>query len=278
MAATVRLAFFGGPAIVRCRFRPLPGKESLAMARGTQIILTAALLSSTAALGRADESPLVGTWTHRADDHKVRLEIKPESLRCTLTGGEGISGSVNADYVASKDGVVLGIIRAGKAEKKGDGPEDLNKRLFFFRIAVDDKSLVISDLNYAGELGDKMKPLIEGKYRRLENKNATRARASVQQGTSDSLLFGMGVNSDAGLSGSVILNERNFDVNQPPTGVDDFLNGKAFRGAAQETRVEPVPGTQLQRYSGSMQQEWERIWSPGPPSHLTPERVHGGIQ
>src|SRR5262249_44049482 len=28
--------------------------------------------------------------------------------------------------------------------------------------------------------------------------------------------FGVGVNSDAGLTGSIILNERNFDVTQPP--------------------------------------------------------------
>jgi hypothetical protein len=269
------------------------------MARCTQIVLTAALLSATAALGRADESPLVGTWTHRADDHRVRLEIKLESLRCTITASDGYALTVNADYVTSRDGVVLGIIRAKKTEKKGDAQDDLNKRVFYFRVAVDEKSLVVSDLNYGGDDKDKTKDLIEGKYRKLENKNAARAKISVQQGTTGSVLFGVGVNSDAGLSGRVILNERNFDLSRPPMSVGDFFNGKGFRGAGQEMRLEPVPGTQLQRYtdslgsndhrmkkllnqsedSGSMEQEWgSRIWDGSQPSHLTPERVHGGIQ
>ena len=28
----------------------------------------------------------------------------------------------------------------------------------------------------------------------------------------------------------------------------------------------------------AMEEEWERIWFTDQPSHLTPERVHGGIQ
>jgi hypothetical protein len=267
------------------------------MARCTQIVLTAALLCGTAALGRADESPLLGTWTHRADDHKVRLEIKADGLRCTITADDGCAVTVNADYVTSRDGVVLGIIRAKKAEKKGD-EEDLNKRLFYFRVAVDEKTLVVSDLNYGGDAKDKTKELIEGKYRKVESKNATRAKCTAQQQTTGSVLFGVGVNSDAGLTGSVILNERNFDVSRPPAAIGDFFNGKASQGAGQELRVEPVPGTQLQRYTNTPQskdrrmreplnksedlrkteQGWEGIWLPDQPLHLTPERVHGGIE
>jgi outer membrane protein insertion porin family len=62
-------------------------------------------------------------------------------------------------------------------------------------------------------------------------------------------MFGVGVNSDAGLTGSVVLNERNFDILRPPTSVDDLLSGRAFRGAGQEFRAEAMPGTQVQRYS-----------------------------
>lgn len=72
---------------------------------------------------------------------------------------------------------------------------------------------------------------------------------SVQETRTGSLMFGVGVNSDAGLTGSIVLNERNFDIMRPPTSLDDFLNGRAFRGAGQEFRAEAVPGTQLQRYS-----------------------------
>jgi outer membrane protein assembly complex protein YaeT len=76
----------------------------------------------------------------------------------------------------------------------------------------------------------------------------------VQETRTGSLLFGVGVNSDAGLVGSIVLNERNFDITRWPTSVDDLLSGHAFRGAGQELRIEAVPGTQLQRYSVSFRE------------------------
>ena len=72
---------------------------------------------------------------------------------------------------------------------------------------------------------------------------------NVQEDNTGSLMFGLGVNSDIGLTGSIVLNERNFDITRVPTSFDDLINGTAFRGAGQEFRVEAVPGTQLQRYS-----------------------------
>ena len=77
---------------------------------------------------------------------------------------------------------------------------------------------------------------------------------SVQEASTGSLMFGLGVNSDSGLTGSIVLNERNFDLFRLPTSFDDFLNGTAFRGAGQEFRVEAVPGTQLQRYVVSLRE------------------------
>jgi outer membrane protein assembly complex protein YaeT len=73
----------------------------------------------------------------------------------------------------------------------------------------------------------------------------------VQETKTGSLMFGVGVNSDAGLSGSVVLNEKNFDITRFPTSFDDFMAGRAFRGAGQELRLEAVPGTQVQRYSAT---------------------------
>ncbi len=71
---------------------------------------------------------------------------------------------------------------------------------------------------------------------------------SVQEASTGSLMFGLGVNSDSGLTGSIVLNERNFDLFNFPTSFDDLINGTAFRGGGQEFRLEAVPGTQLQRY------------------------------
>jgi outer membrane protein assembly complex protein YaeT len=74
---------------------------------------------------------------------------------------------------------------------------------------------------------------------------------TVQEDRTGSLIFGVGVNSDMGLIGSIALNEHNFDIAHWPTSIDDLLSGHAFRGAGQELRIEAVPGTQLQRYSVS---------------------------
>jgi outer membrane protein insertion porin family len=76
----------------------------------------------------------------------------------------------------------------------------------------------------------------------------------VQESPTGSFLLGVGVNSDAGLTGSIVLNERNFDITRVPTSFDEMLSGRAFRGAGQELRLEAVPGTQLQRYTASFRE------------------------
>jgi outer membrane protein assembly complex protein YaeT len=78
----------------------------------------------------------------------------------------------------------------------------------------------------------------------------------VKEEPTGSLMFGVGVNSDAGLIGSIVLNERNFDITNWPTSFDDLLSGHAFRGAGQEFRAEAVPGTQLQRYTISFREPY----------------------
>lgn len=76
----------------------------------------------------------------------------------------------------------------------------------------------------------------------------------VQETRTGSLMLGAGVNSDNGIVGSIVLNERNFDLFRFPTSFADFFDGKAFRGAGQELRVEAVPGTQIQRYTVSIRE------------------------
>ncbi len=71
----------------------------------------------------------------------------------------------------------------------------------------------------------------------------------VQETQTGSIMFGAGYNSDAGLVGSAVLNERNFDITRFPLSISDIFNGRAFRGGNQELRIEAVPGTELQRYS-----------------------------
>ncbi|WP_437227224.1 BamA/OMP85 family outer membrane protein [Planctomicrobium sp. SH661] len=70
----------------------------------------------------------------------------------------------------------------------------------------------------------------------------------VTEGRTGRLMFGVGVNSDAGLVGSLVLQEDNFDIMRPPTSFADILNGQAWRGAGQSLRLEAVPGTEVSRY------------------------------
>jgi outer membrane protein insertion porin family len=61
-------------------------------------------------------------------------------------------------------------------------------------------------------------------------------------------MFGVGVNSDAGVTGQITVDERNFNIARPPTSFADIVNGTAWRGAGQGFRFEAMPGSQLQRY------------------------------
>jgi outer membrane protein assembly complex protein YaeT len=79
-------------------------------------------------------------------------------------------------------------------------------------------------------------------------------RIDVNEANTGSLIFGVGVNSNSGLTGSIILNERNFDILNPPTSLQDFFNGQAWRGAGQEFRLQAMPGTQLQQYSATFRE------------------------
>jgi outer membrane protein insertion porin family len=76
----------------------------------------------------------------------------------------------------------------------------------------------------------------------------------VQETRTGSLMLGAGVNSDNGFVGSIVLNERNFDLFRFPTSFSDFFDGTAFRGAGQELRIEAVPGTQIQRYTATIRE------------------------
>src|SRR5579884_965843 len=71
----------------------------------------------------------------------------------------------------------------------------------------------------------------------------------VNEANTGSLIFGVGVNSNTGLVGSIVLNERNFDLFNPPTSLQDFLNGRAWRGAGQMLRITAMPGSIMQMYN-----------------------------
>ena len=70
----------------------------------------------------------------------------------------------------------------------------------------------------------------------------------VTEGQTGRFSLGGSVNSDLGVAGQIILEERNFDLFGFPRRSGDLFNG-AFRGAGQNFRLELVPGNQVQRYT-----------------------------
>jgi outer membrane protein insertion porin family len=62
------------------------------------------------------------------------------------------------------------------------------------------------------------------------------------------IMLGGAVNSDAGVTGQLTIDERNFDICRWPTSFRDLFSGTAFRGRGQTLRLEAAPGSEFQRY------------------------------
>lgn len=71
----------------------------------------------------------------------------------------------------------------------------------------------------------------------------------VTEARTGRLMFGVGVNSDAGIVGSFTLSEQNFDITRFPRGINDFEN--AFRGNGEQFRLDLAPGKDVSRYLAS---------------------------
>lgn len=82
--------------------------------------------------------------------------------------------------------------------------------------------------------------------------------ASVTETQTGRIMFGVGVNSNAGLIGNIVLDEQNFDITRWPTSWSDWPN--AFRGNGQRFRLEAAPGTQVSRYVISFQEPYLNDW------------------
>jgi len=63
------------------------------------------------------------------------------------------------------------------------------------------------------------------------------------------IMLGGAVNSDAGLTGQLTIDERNFDITRWPRSFQDLFSGTAFRGAGETFRLEAAPGNIFQRYT-----------------------------
>jgi len=70
------------------------------------------------------------------------------------------------------------------------------------------------------------------------------------------LQVGAGINSDAGVVGNIVVDERNFDWRRFPRSWEDVRNGTAFRGQGQRFRIDASPGSEVNRYLVSFQEPY----------------------
>ena len=71
----------------------------------------------------------------------------------------------------------------------------------------------------------------------------------VEETNTGSFNVGAAVDSDAGLTGLISLEQRNFDIADFPETPGEIVRGRAFRGAGQTFTLSAQPGTQVQLYS-----------------------------
>ncbi|MDD4888640.1 MAG: outer membrane protein assembly factor BamA [Phycisphaerae bacterium] len=70
----------------------------------------------------------------------------------------------------------------------------------------------------------------------------------VDEARTTSVMFGIGISSDAGLLGNVTLENRNFDLFGWPKTARQLFSSRAFKGAGQTLRIVAEPGTSLNRF------------------------------
>ena len=61
-------------------------------------------------------------------------------------------------------------------------------------------------------------------------------------------VFGVGVTSNSGFVGNIVLDLRNFDLFDTPRTLEELIKLRAFFGAGQRMRLEFQPGTELSRF------------------------------
>jgi outer membrane protein insertion porin family len=75
------------------------------------------------------------------------------------------------------------------------------------------------------------------------------AVVDIKEGLTGMWNPGVAVGSDSGVIGQLIWQQRNFDIQDWPENLEDFITMRAFKGAGQSLRVALEPGTQMSYYS-----------------------------
>ncbi|HUT30165.1 MAG TPA: outer membrane protein assembly factor BamA [Sedimentisphaerales bacterium] len=84
------------------------------------------------------------------------------------------------------------------------------------------------------------------------------AEVEIKEGQTGSAMLGAGFSSDRGVIGSLILEQRNFNISDWPDSFTEFITGQAFKGAGQSLRIALEPGTEFSQYSVNFNEPYFR--------------------
>ncbi|MEM7227792.1 MAG: outer membrane protein assembly factor BamA [Planctomycetota bacterium] len=74
----------------------------------------------------------------------------------------------------------------------------------------------------------------------------------IKERKTSSVNFGVAVGSDSGLFGELSIRQDNFDIADVPETLEEFLGGRAFRGAGQRFSLTLRPGDEIFQFIGSL--------------------------
>ncbi len=75
------------------------------------------------------------------------------------------------------------------------------------------------------------------------------AYVHIIEGQTGMIMLGAGVATDSGVIGQLVFEQRNFDISDKPESFQEFISGRAFKGAGQNLRIALEPGTEISQYS-----------------------------
>lgn len=78
----------------------------------------------------------------------------------------------------------------------------------------------------------------------------------VEEGRTGSFVVGGGFSTSAGFFGNISLTQNNFDLFNPPTSLDDILEGRAFSGGGQRLSITYQPGRQRSQITVEFTEPW----------------------
>jgi hypothetical protein len=119
---------------------------------------------------------LLGTWTHDSGAGKVTLVFKEHTLSCTISDPENVTVRVDAEYMITRDGFLLGMLH-GKKQKGESAYDEANRRFICCKVTKDGDALIVRAFISKGGR-EELAKIVEGNYKKRGSPEAKAAYSS----------------------------------------------------------------------------------------------------